>query len=75
MRFCCGPFAALWERQSNDRWLTFRCGSPLMLIHSFITQLFNNWSKKAALILDRQQSEGAMRLKFAEGVRVVAQPD
>jgi hypothetical protein len=46
-----------------------------MLIHRSITLLFNNWSKMVASIFDRQQSEGAMPLKFAEGVRVVAQPD
>ena len=51
-----------------DLGLTSWCGRPLMLIHSSITQLFNNWSKKAASILDCQQSEGAMPLKFADGV-------
>ena len=75
MRFCCGPFADLWELQSNNRSLTSWCGRPLILIQSSITQLFSNWSKKAASIFDRQQSEGAMPLKFAQGVRVVAQPD
>jgi len=46
-----------------------------MLIYSSITQLLSNWLKKAALILDRQQSEGAMPLKFAAGMRVIAQPE